>query len=514
MQLISTIISPSEKRKHILWLQWLLVVAICYLLDSSDPHPRYVFTRLDAAILGSILVNLAIFFLPRRYFEATALDYLLVFFDISFVSLAIYLTGKATSELYLFFFLILIMAATGQNLRALILGVLTISGLYAWMVYRLGQFTWTSDFLLRIPFLFIIGLFFGYLVYVQKLKEERLRAESEFTADLFEFGKALSQAKDIERLYLRIPMLVKAIMGTDACELVIIEDHHIVRRVFQNQAELELPCLEINKSIHSRTFDSTDIHLSSGLLQNLALARKEDFSFYPYHEYMGKSWKVHARLSGVLAVFSKERRPWSDHDLKKFQFLVDQALLALEHTRLLHELESQARTDGLTGLANHRHFHERMDEELSRARRKHYPVSVIMADVDRFKPINDTYGHRVGDEILRRLATLLKTTTRRMDLAARYGGDEFVLILPESDAEQAQALCERILREVQKLEFDEVPEVSISIGSATFPQDGETISRLVENADQALYHAKGQGRGRSHAYCEAASAKAQTSFEP
>lgn len=500
----------SDKRRHVLWLQWLLVVSVGYLLlaDRFDQLLRLQFDQAttfgvrELLVTAYLLANLPLFLLPPHYFEKASLDYVLVFCDILFVSLAIYLTGQATSEFYLFFFLILIMAATGQNLRALLLGVLTISGLYTWMVYKLGQFSLSSGFLLRIPFLFIVGLFFGYLVYLQKQKEARIQAESEFTGDLFEFGKALSQAPDEDILYARIPRLIKTIMETEACELAIIEEGRIVKRTFQDSYERDFPYIDVSNSIHSKAFESDEIYSSVLLQEDPEFAGKEDLHVYSYPGYMGKSWKIHPTLSGVLAVYQQDEDGWTDHDLRKFQFLVDQAVLALQHRRLLRELESQARTDGLTGLANHRYFHDRMEEELSRARRKHQPVSVIMIDLDHFKRINDTFGHRVGDEILRALAALLKINTRRMDVAARYGGDEFAMILPETDSEQARFLCQRLLREVGQLQFEEVPEVSVSIGSATYPEHGETISRLIENADQALYHAKAQGRGRTYHYSQ------------
>lgn len=502
-------IDRIDKRRHVLWLQWLLVIAVAYLLDSNDPQPRYIFTTIDAIILLSIAANLPLFFIPRRIFEETALDYLLVFCDILFVSLAIYFTGQATSEFYLFFFVILIMAATGQNLKALILGVLTISGLYTWLVYTTGQFSLTSGFLLRIPFLFVVGLFFGYLVHLQKLKEERLQAESEFTVDLFEFGKALAKANDTEILHARIPRLIKAIMSADACELIIVEDERIVQRVFQNQYDREFPYLEIHNSIHEAAFETDELYSCGDIQAEAKFAEQEDFTLYPYASYMAKSWKVHARVSGVLAVFRENKCSWTDHDAKKFQFLGEQSVLALQHARLLQELESQARTDGLTGLANHRHFHERMEEELSRARRKHYALSLLMLDMDRFKQINDSYGHRAGDEILRRVATLLKVTTRRMDIPARYGGDEFAVILPETNAEQAQILYNRILNEFRNMKFDEAPEASLSIGSASFPEDGQTVSRLIETADQALYRAKAEGRARAYRYSSLPATRAE-----
>ena len=176
--------------------------------------------------------------------------------------------------------------------------------------------------------------------------------------------------------------------------------------------------------------------------------------------------------------------------------------MALDYACLLQDLESQARTDGLTGLANHRYFYDRLEEEVSRARRQNHPLSVIMMDLDELKRINDTYGHLAGDEILRRVADLLKSITRRMDIAARYGGDEFAVVLPETGAKQAHAFCNRMLKEAESLKFEEISGISISVGICTFPEGGDGVANLIDCADQALYHAKSQGGGRTYQHTE------------
>lgn len=161
-------------------------------------------------------------------------------------------------------------------------------------------------------------------------------------------------------------------------------------------------------------------------------------------------------------------------------------------------MELQARTDNLTGVANYRHLYERLEEELSRARRRNY----VMIDVDQFKWLNGTKGHPHGDQILHELANLLETTTRRMDLVACWGGDEFSIILPETNDTQRRRTCQRILDSVRKPAGTSLPGFSISIGNATFPQNGNTLSALLQWADQPLYQAKSQGRARACHYSE------------
>ena len=490
-----------EKRKHILSLQWLLVVGFSYLIYFSRPEgPFGIF---DISILAFIIINAGLFFIPSEFYQRSVLDFILVFVDIAFISLAIYLTGEAASDFYLFFFLVLMMASAGQNIKALMLGIMVLSGLYAFMVIRSGGFELTSAFLLRIPFLFIVGLFFGYLVYMQRVGQQQLEAESEFTGDLFEFGKALVQTRDVETLYAKIPTLINVIMGTDTCELALVEEERITRRVLAHSESDQPPVLEIEKSIHQKSFQSDTAELQGDLLEDSDLSQKEDFALYSgFRSYMGKSWKADGALSGLIAVYREKKNSWSAQDFKKFRFLTDQTVLTLQYVQLLKELEALAHTDGLTGLVNFRHFSERVEEEFSRAHRNDKPLSVILLDLDRFKLINDNWGHAVGDEVLQSLSRVLKISSRRQDVSARRGGDEFAVLLPEIGEDEVRRFTQRLLESVAALDIKDLPSFSISLGSATFPHNCSNISELLEHADQALYVSKAQGRACASHYAD------------
>jgi len=170
----------------------------------------------------------------------------------------------------------------------------------------------------------------------------------------------------------------------------------------------------------------------------------------------------------------------------------------LEATRKLQML---AVTDDLTLLYNIRYFNKRLNVEFERARRYHLPLSCIMLDVDFFKRINDTYGHLKGDDVLRVIARIIKRSIRSSDVGARYGGDEFALLLPQTDRDRALMLAERIRESVGGYDFShlitDLPHVTISLGIATYPD--ASIHRqqdLIHTADQVLYRAKQKGRNR------------------
>jgi diguanylate cyclase (GGDEF)-like protein/putative nucleotidyltransferase with HDIG domain len=164
---------------------------------------------------------------------------------------------------------------------------------------------------------------------------------------------------------------------------------------------------------------------------------------------------------------------------------------------LIARLYDAARTDPLTGLPNRRGFRELLDLELERARRGTIRMTVVVGDIDHFKEVNDRSGHHVGDAVLQRVAGLLREGKRQIDAAARVGGEEFALILPDTDARGAFLLAER-LREATRAAFreDAVP-ITISFGIASFPTHGETAASLLRAADEALYAAKESGRNRT-----------------
>jgi diguanylate cyclase (GGDEF)-like protein/PAS domain S-box-containing protein len=161
------------------------------------------------------------------------------------------------------------------------------------------------------------------------------------------------------------------------------------------------------------------------------------------------------------------------------------------------QLQEQAIRDALTGLYNRRYLEETLPRELARATRERYPVALVMLDIDRFKTVNDTFGHKAGDLMLQGLGKLLRTQTRRDDIACRYGGEEFVLVFPGMSSELAHQRAEQLRLSFQALRVqyeDQDFSATISGGVASFPDHGETDEDLLRAADQALYAAKAAGR--------------------
>ena len=180
--------------------------------------------------------------------------------------------------------------------------------------------------------------------------------------------------------------------------------------------------------------------------------------------------------------------------MTNFQDDITDELSLIESGKLENVLE-RAIVDGLTGLYDHDTFIILLGKEIERARRHGENFALLMLDLDDFKQINDKYGHQKGDEVLARMAEIMRETVRTMDIPGRYGGEEFAVILPETDIRASIQSAERLLEAV-KMEFERDVGLTVSIGAACFPEHAATVETLIRMADEALYKAKSEGKNR------------------
>ena len=215
---------------------------------------------------------------------------------------------------------------------------------------------------------------------------------------------------------------------------------------------------------------------------------------------------LHDTALGMIIVGSKTPNLYKEEDASLVQSLAHYAALSLENSQIYEDTRYQALTDGLTGLYNSRFLYEELDRELNRCKRYGHKLSLLMCDLDNFKSYNDHYGHLAGDDLLRDLATLMTSVARRSDKIFRYGGEEFTILLPETEYEQALILAERLRTRVEKHKFilqdsGEITHITISLGLSMFPRDADAVKPLLKAADKALYKAK-ENRNEVVSYTE------------
>ncbi|MFL5455074.1 MAG: diguanylate cyclase [Myxococcales bacterium] len=217
--------------------------------------------------------------------------------------------------------------------------------------------------------------------------------------------------------------------------------------------------------------------------------------------FLGVPLRAKGRVLGVMTLSRPAKAAFNQHEIRLAEAIAAQASLAIANARLYQETLELSYTDPLTGIANRRQLYARLEQELSRSMRFGDEVSVLMIDLDLFKAVNDGHGHTVGDSVLRNVALLLKRNVRKVDMVARYGGDEFMVVLPRIRLEEAVDVAEKLRRTVAAAAFPAGPgaapiRLTVSLGVASFGHDAVDVAGVLEKSDFALYEAKRSGRDR------------------
>ncbi len=213
--------------------------------------------------------------------------------------------------------------------------------------------------------------------------------------------------------------------------------------------------------------------------------------------------KTKEKVKGLIVADNLyTQKPIEENDIKIFTMLANQAALAIENSQLYEMIVYKSHTDSLTDLWNHGYFQEKLTYELERAKKTNQPLGLVLIDIDNFKDLNDTYGHQFGDTILKELAMILKQSSRETDYVCRYGGEEFTLILPQTNKEKAYEIAERLRSRIEQYSFSPYTQpknlkLTISLGVATYPVDAITKEELISKADKAMYIAKFSGKNKS-----------------
>lgn len=326
--------------------------------------------------------------------------------------------------------------------------------------------------------------------YQQMLKERSLLSQSNSQidtgvsriAELYKITRDMSEAlkfKDIFEIFVRKMM---ELFRFKRCRLILIEEESglsRIEKVFElkyNQPQVNQVDWEaLDAEILKQSFNQQKITYEEGFIAQAPLM-------------------VDRKFLGTLVV---EDLPADAID--NFSILVNQFNLEFKRIKLYEKVQELAITDGLTRLFSRRHFLERLDEEIKRSARHNLRLAFLMVDIDHFKQCNDNYGHLAGDIVLKEIARQILDNIREIDLAARFGGEEFSILLPNTDKQGARFVAERIRTSIERYSFkaySAVIKVSVSIGVSSFPEDSTEAQQLIDKSDRALYRAKQEGRNR------------------
>jgi diguanylate cyclase (GGDEF)-like protein/PAS domain S-box-containing protein len=320
-------------------------------------------------------------------------------------------------------------------------------------------------------------------------------------------GQVLSAQLEINSLLEEALRLIASIFQAQCVTLFDAQSNRLLKA--HNISEFHKAQLEQVPLNITQTFAQKG---NSGILPNLLevndslsflkpIAEHDQLRQMMYVVFTGKR-----RFSGLLSVFSNgKEQSFSTHDLTLLRSIAGQLSLALDNAALYEEQQRLAVTDSLTGLANRRRFDQELEREFHRTRRTNWSLTLVMFDLDNFKYYNDTYGHPLGDKILCEVARILQTNLRNMDLAARFGGDEFAIIMPETSIEQAFPPLMRLQKKAAAIGAvlglpESSPPITLSIGVADAPLHAKDKTALVRAADIALYQAKRGGKNKIIVY--------------
>lgn len=322
---------------------------------------------------------------------------------------------------------------------------------------------------------------------------------------LNEVGKAINSTLEMEQLLELIYQQLGRIIQTDTYFVTLFdeEDNTLDMRIMIDDGERFPPQkIPMGHGFASYVLQTRKPFLVRHLSQEL-----ENMPVRPIimgQIRMSESWlgvplSVGNQLFGLLAVASYAPYAFDEKDVSLLTSVASQAALALDNAQQHDRVKEQARRDSLTGAYNHGYLLQRLSEEVERSRQAGTPVSLIMLDVDYFKEYNDTYGHVMGDEVLRQIVVAIQTHIKKTDIVGRWGGEEFAIALPGTPPQLAQQVTERVRNTLANLKLidthgNAIPSPTVSQGIAAFPDNARDAAELVDIADQALYEAKRSGR--------------------
>ena len=517
-------------------------VAVVSQIQTLENLAADMISGILPPLLWFLLYSVLFFELIRRFPRHRSLCYhMMMILDVVFVTLMVRATGHGNSDFYLGYYLFIAAHTLSFGARSGAAATILSSVFYLILYFNNASRSFAGDFGMRTAFMFLV--YFMVATITEKEKQDKIRLEQKnrridelnrkferSNNELIEKNDSLAQAirekermnqhKDdiiarvrmhsiflremnskntIEDLVLHFSRYVSELLHADNVDMVTIDAEHrecmkyqcMDNRLQAATLDYHHPILEAIRNSPERSVewrvDKKGIPTEMVMVDyEPALVRAEPVM-------------AHTVDRGVFIITHSEPFDFDQQLMDEIRILSNNLGEAMQNLRYRIRLQELAETDGLTGVYNRRYFQERLDQELMRANRYKRPMSLILFDIDHFKKFNDSYGHLVGDAVLRELARVVGGRLRNIDILARYGGEEFIIILPETPKEGAAELSERLRAMVESHPFPynggQPLTVTISMGVGAFPEVKEKEA-LIKATDDALYRAKEGGRNK------------------
>ncbi len=327
--------------------------------------------------------------------------------------------------------------------------------------------------------------------------ERELQREKDKLEDLLVFGEQVSQIRDLDKLVNFIVEKTSRILESGKCSLLMfdpMEEELVIKGCRGLPEDAVHKRIKMGEGIAGHVAKTGGQLLVSNIEYDGRFARKNQPQ-YESRSFMSCAISLHRQLIGVLNVADKAKGQsvFNETDLKLLSAISRQSAVVLENAKVYKELEYLSATDPLTNLPNYRSFMKHLEEEIQRFHRFGTEFSLLLIDVDDFKSYNDTFGHPEGDVFLKSLSGILTDHLRLIDKVCRYGGDEFVVLLPGTPVKRAQAVAERMRLAVEQYTFRK--QMTISVGVVEYREFLDHFD-FVSRGDQALFRAKREGKNR------------------
>jgi diguanylate cyclase (GGDEF)-like protein/PAS domain S-box-containing protein len=332
-----------------------------------------------------------------------------------------------------------------------------------------------------------------------RLLKKNLELEKSKLEQVLDVSHEMSSILELNQLVNLIPEAATKLLEARRCSLMFLDagtkELSIVSAKGLDREIVDNTRIKIGDSVSGFVAKTGEPLLVKNIEEHRELKQKNRSS-YLGHSFVSVPIILHDKVVGVVNVADKtDTHTFTGIDLKILKLIVHQAAISIENATFYRDMEHLSNTDPMTGLYNHRFFVKRLNEEINRTERNREKLALMMIDIDAFKSYNDQFGHLAGDRLLQEISQCILKAVRSFDVACRYAGDEFVVILPKTDAEQALSVGERIRASVNELVLEDHVTISIGISET---DGGESGNTLILKADQALYHSKRSGKNIIH----------------